>query len=167
MTGRRRCDADAGCGARHSRSGQRDGRVRRRGALGSEGQAAGHVADDADHRVLPDARHALPCRRSVAREHGDDRARAPLRISDNGDGRSRCDRIQDAAGRAGAGGEDADVGVSSRRRRCPLCGAAIALPLQRSLWLFLRFLGSAMRLRAQALPLCGAAPTFLCRGKEK
>ncbi|WP_133650811.1 hypothetical protein [Paraburkholderia flava] len=23
------------------------------------------------------------------------------------------------------------------------------------------------RLAAQALPLCGAAPTFLCRGKEK
>jgi hypothetical protein len=28
-------------------------------------------------------------------------------------------------------------------------------------------LASAMRLAAQALPLCGAAPTFLCSGKEK
>jgi hypothetical protein len=26
---------------------------------------------------------------------------------------------------------------------------------------------SAIRLAAQALPLCGAAPTFLCSGKEK
>jgi hypothetical protein len=41
-------------------------------------------------------------------------------------------------------------------------------------WLVFGFFGllrptwaSAIRLAAQALPLCGAAPTFLCLAKEK
>jgi hypothetical protein len=62
---------------------------------------------------------------------------------------------------------------ASRRERWPLsfalAGGYDFAPRGASVGLYLLPWQAAtfLRLAAQALPLCGAAPTFLCRGKEK
>ncbi|MEM5437345.1 hypothetical protein [Paraburkholderia diazotrophica] len=72
------------------------------------------------------------------------------------------------------------VVVSACRRHPQLRGCFSVPPASAIAWLFQRAAGirncvvvsacrrhPQLRLAAQALPLCGAAPTFLCRRKEK
>ncbi|MBP0589167.1 hypothetical protein J8I87_05430, partial [Paraburkholderia sp. LEh10] len=79
-----------------------------------------------------------------------------------------CADIRDAVGFAAVAGIR-ECGLLCHYRghpRCGLCFAAVA-GIRDAVCLLPLSLASAMRLAAQALPLCGAAPTFLCRLQRK